>query len=170
MGITIRDDLQIFKLLLLLSCLLFSCGRSSHWAFDQIHSDQKEHSSTKLVYYSPSGSRGIDIEFLKTSEHLKIYLNIHSIPFSQAESKTHLVLLYIDDQKIETEAYQLEGGQRFLLSESILSTLTDALLQEKKVALSIGSYRTVIQIEDFQAKFQRLQHPFPFQNPFQLPL
>ena len=152
--------------------LFFSCGKQSHWAFDQVHSEKKEYCSTKLSYYAKDPIHGIDLEFLQTEQHLNVYLNIHSIPVPpyRGNPKSALVTLEIAGEKLFSEAYRLEGGQRFLLPQEIADTLTWSLQSGQTVTLSLGTYRSTIAKEDFPSKFDQLQHPFPLQNPFRLPL
>ncbi|MBS0604437.1 MAG: hypothetical protein JSS60_05285 [Verrucomicrobia bacterium] len=160
------------KLLILFSLFLLSCSKQSHWAFDQVHSDKKEFRSTKLTYYSRDPVSGLDLELLRTEEHLNAYLNIHSIPIApyKGDPKKALVTLEINGEKIQSIAYRLGGGQRFLLSEEIAETVIEALHNHQEVSIALIGYRTLFQPEDFSAKFQKLVHPFPFENPFKLPL
>jgi hypothetical protein len=160
----------MLKLLLLL-CLLFSCGKQDHWAFDQIRSEKKEFSSTKLTYCSRDPVHGIDVELLKTEEHLNIYLNIHSIPIAPLrENPNHIPLtINVEGKAWHGSAYRLTGGQRFLLPSDIAQTLIEALKNHKEVALCLACYQTLLKPEDFASKYEQLLHPFPLQNPFQLP-
>jgi hypothetical protein len=158
--------------ILLLLLFLFACGKQSQWAFDQIHSKRQEFRSTKLTYRSHDPVNGIEIQFLKTEEHLNVYLNIHSIPITpyQGDPKKALLTLEIESQAIRTLAYRFTGGQRFLLSEETAQILIEALKNKKEVTVSLIGYRTILKPEDFASKFEQLLHPFPFQNPFHLPL
>lgn len=155
----------------LLLFLLLSCSKQSHWAFDQVHSDQKEFRSAKLTYYSLDPVHGIDLEFLKTEEHLKVYLNIHSIPIApnKEDPKNTVCTIVIDEETLRCSAYRLDGGQRFLISNDVGETLIEALKNQKPVSISIASYRTVLKPEDFSSKFEKLLNPLPIQNPFHLP-
>jgi hypothetical protein len=156
---------------LLLFCVLFSCNRQSHWALDQIHSEKKEFCSTKLTYYSRDPIHGIDVEFLKTKEHLNVYLNIHSIPITPCkEDPKHVLLtLKIEGETQHYSAYRLSGGQRFLLPSDIAELLIETLSNGKEVALALTGYHALLKPEDFPSKYGKLLHPFPLQNPFQLP-
>lgn len=150
----------------------FACSKQSHWTFDQIHSEREEFRSTKLTYHSHDPVNGIEIQFLKTEEHLNVYLNIHSIPIApyQKDPKKALLTLEIENQTIRSLAYRLAGGQRFLLSEEITQTLIEALKNKKEVTVSLIGYRTLLKPEDFAHKFEQLLHPFPIQNPFRFPI
>jgi hypothetical protein len=160
------------RILVATTLLLFSCNKQSHWKNDQVHSDQKEHSSSKLCYLSNDPIHGIDIEFLRTQEHLKIYLNVHSVPVPayQGNPKSASLKLVIDSEPFSSEIYRLEGGQRFLLPDEIAETLIEALENDREVIVSLPGYRSIVKVEDFSTKFERMQHPFPMKNPFHLPL
>jgi hypothetical protein len=155
--------------LILLVC---ACSKQSHWAFDQVHSERKEFRSTKLTHRSHDPGNGIDVELLKTDEHLNVYLNIHSIPVppSKVDPKKTTVNIAIGEKRLTCEAYRLEGGQRFLLPEEISTSLIEALCQRVPVIISLTGYRTILNPQDFPSKFESLQNPFPIENPFQLPL
>lgn len=144
---------------MLFALLLCSCAKQSPWAFDQIHSGQKEHRSTRLSYHSSDPTRGVDLELLNTEENLKVYLNIHSLPLAHTPSKTLPITLSADGQTVRCEAYRLEGGQRFLLSPEGAETLIESLLDHSEVTIALASYRTTIDTKDFEKKFDQLQHP-----------
>ena len=137
-----------------------------------MHSRHEESRSAKLCYHSHDPIHGIDLEFVQTQEHLKVYLNVHSIPVPayQGNPKSVLVNLLINSEPLHCQAYRLEGGQRFLLPDEIAATLIKALKNDQEVSISLTGYRSIVQAEDFSAKFDRLQHPFPLQNPFHLPM
>ena len=68
------------SLFLFMGCIACACSKSSHWSSQQIHSDEKDHASSRLTYYSDDEIHGVDVEFIQTREHLNVYLNVHSIP------------------------------------------------------------------------------------------
>jgi hypothetical protein len=158
--------------LIFLFVLLFACSSHSHWASDQVVSDEKKYRSTKLSYFSLDPVNGIDLEFLKIEERLNIYLNVHSIPVPphQGNQKSALLKLNIDGQIIRCETYRLEGGQRFLLPDEIAKILIESLQSNKKIILILPGYRSIIKAQDFATRFDQLLHPFPLQNPFHLSL
>lgn len=138
-----------------------------------MHSRQEDSRSAKLCYYTHDPIHGIDLEFLQTQEHLKVYLNVHSIPVPayQGNPKSVLVNLAINNSEaLRCQAYRLEGGQRFLLPDEIAETLIEALKNDQEISISLTGYRSIVKAEDFSKKFDQLQHPFPLQNPFHLSL
>ena len=151
--------------------LFISCNKQSHWAFDQIHSDKAEFRSTKLTYYARDPVNGIDIEFLKSDDHLNAYLNIHSIPIKpyKGDPTSTLVTINIEGEASQCRAYRLAGGQRFLIPESTTQILIDALSNRKAISIALAGYRTVVQAEDFSSKFEKLFNPLSIENPFRLP-
>jgi hypothetical protein len=159
--------------LLLLACavVLSGCGKQSHWACDQIHSDKEAFCSNKLTYRSGNPARGIDLEFLKTTEHLATYLNIHSLPIAARKKDPNTTPLTIE---IEGETFhylvrRLTGGQRFLLPSEASQQIIDALQDHKEVQITLASYKTSFKPEDFPLKFEKLLRPSTLQNPFRLP-
>lgn len=149
--------------------LLCACSSHSHWTADQVRSDKKEFSSTKLSYLS---SHGIDVELLKIAERLNVYLNVHSLPVPphQGNPKSALLKLEIDGEVLRCETYRLEGGQRLLLPEDITRVLLEALNNHKDATLILQGYRTTIKAEDFSEKFKQLLNPSSLQNPFVPPI
>ncbi len=89
---------------------------------------------------------------------------------TKAIQKRSLLKLEIDGEPLRCEAYRLEGGQRFLLSEEITRVLIDALNNNKDVTLILHGYRSTIKAEDFSEKFKQFLKPFPLQNPFTPPI
>ncbi len=156
----------------ILGLLLASCGSSSHWVSDQIHSEQKQHCSTKLCYLSQDPVHGIDLELVQTQEQLRAYLVVHStpVPAYQKDPKQALLKITINSETSASPIYRFEGGQRFLLPPELACPLIEALKNNHEVSLSLSGYRTLIKPEDFSSKFEHFQHPFPLQNPFHLPL
>jgi hypothetical protein len=151
--------------------LLFACSSHSHWTSDQVVSNQKEFSSTKLSYLSKDPAHGIDLEFLKLEERLNVYLNVHSIPVPphQSNQKSALLKIDVDGEIIRCEIYRLEGGQRFLLSDELAQIVIKSLQNNKEITFTLQGYRSTIKAEDFSKKLNQLLHPFPLQNPFSLP-
>lgn len=160
------------KKFFLLSFLLFACTKQSHWAFDQVHSDHKEFRSTKLTYTSGDPLHGIDLELLKTDERLNVYLNIHSLPIAPPKSdpKSAQVTIDADGCPKRFSVYRMAGGQRFLLPEDATQLLIDSFKQRKDVSITLLGHRTVFRSEDFSVKYEKVLHPFRFQNPFHLPI
>ncbi len=154
--------------LILLGCLAISCGKQSHWAFDQIHSNKSEFCSTKLTYRSLDPAYGINLEFLKTQDSLNTYLNVHSIPL-KGKQKDVPLKIEIDGKVLRASAYRLAGGQRFLLPQETANLLIDALKNGKEVSMTLVEYKTTFKPDDFSQKFEKLLHPLPIQNPFHLP-
>jgi hypothetical protein len=152
--------------------LLFGCSHHSHWTSDQMNSNKKEFCSTKLSYSSKDPLHGIDLEFLKTEDRLKLYLNVHSVPVSsyQDDPKSALLKLNIDGKMIRCQTYRFEGGQRFLLPDEIANIIIHSLQNNKEVTFILPGYRSTIKTEGFSSKFDQLIYPFPLQNPFHLPL
>lgn len=151
---------------------LFSCSKPSHWSSDQIHSGVIDCNSTKLSYFSKDPLHGIDLELIQTTESLKVYLNIHSIPIPpfRENPKAASVKIKIHSKVLICQAYRFEGGQRLLLPDEIADMLIETLKNGHEVTLSLPGYSSVIHVEDFTSKFDKLQHPFPLKNPFHLPL
>jgi hypothetical protein len=137
-----------------------------------MHSSDQNHRSTRLSYFSHDPLHGIDLEFLQTPEHLKAYLNVHSMPVPpiSGNPKSSLVKLKIHTETLSFQAYRLEGGQRFLLPDEITKTLIEALTNGQEVSISLSGYNSLVKAEDFSKKFEHFQHPFPLKNPFHLPL
>ena len=150
--------------------LLFGCAARTHWAFDQIHAEKK-FCSTKLIYHSLDPVSGIDLELLKTNEHLQLYLNIYSIPIPPYQGNQEQALITIEHQGQKTQSlvHRMRGGQRFLLPQPIATQIIESLKAGSPVTIRLASYRTVFQPEDFSNKFHKLLHPSVLKNPFHLP-
>lgn len=143
----------------LLLVLLSACSTPSHWSSNEIRSRTQEHDSTKLSYLSKDRAHGIDLEFLKTNQHLHIFLNVHSLPIPSNKNKTAHLKLESSGKISTCEAHLLEGGQRLLLPEETASLLIESLKNQNDVTLTLPGYRTTVLAEDFSKKFHRLLHP-----------
>ena len=88
----------------------------------------------------------------------------------QGNQKSVLLKLDIDGEIFRCQVYRLEGGQRFLLPEEIVTTLIRSLQNHKDVTFILPGYRSTVKVEDFIEKFIQLNDPFPLQNPFHLPI
>lgn len=136
-----------------------------------MHSGKGEFCSTKLTYRSMDPVHGIDLEFLKTEEHLNTYLNVHSIPLSphKGNPQSAPFILEIEGKIFRSTVYRLSGGQRFLLPSELAEKIICALKNHKEVKMTLASYKTLLRPEDFSSKFEKLLHPWHVQNPFHLP-
>ncbi len=168
----IEAAIKKLHFLFFISMLLFACSSRGHWTSDEVKSDKKEFSSTKLCYLSKDPVHGIDLEFLKIEERLNIYLNVHSVPVPphQGNQKGAFLKLNIDGEILRCETYRFEGGQRFLLPSEMAKIVIESLQNNKEITFILPGYRSTIKTEDFSMKFDQLLHPFPLQNPFHLPL
>lgn len=161
----------LFVIQALLCLITLSCNRQSHWAFDQIHSEEEKFRSSRLAYYSTDPIYGIDLELLNTEEQLNVYLNVHSIPIASSNEnpKSASLIMEIEGQSHRYPVYRLAGGQRLLLEEHAAAALIEALKNHKEVSLCLAGYRCLLKPEDFSSKFEKLLHPTTLQNPFRLP-
>lgn len=153
------------------SCLILcSCGNRDHWSHQKIHSNYEQFSYSKVIYQARDPVRGVDVEFVQSQENLKTYLLVHSIPIlaSKDTPKKIKVKMHIDDVFLTCEADRLDGGQRFLLPETITLTLIEAFLAKKNVTITIPGYRSSIDSEGFIKHFRKIGRSF-LENPFHLP-
>jgi hypothetical protein len=168
--ITINAVKQLF--LCALVCLfLAACGSDSQWKTDRIASDYSEHHSTRLTFASEDTVHGLDVEFIKSKDSMRAYLNVHSIPIPphRNDPKKAQVTLDIGDDRHTFEAYRLEGGQRLLLPGALIDSLLQALKEHKNPTLSVRGYRATLSFKHFSEQLEKFEHPFPIENHFHLP-
>lgn len=165
------NDGKVFCLIVL-TLILFGCSQQSHWTSAHIHSEDKESCSNKLSYFSKDHLHGIDIEFLKIGERLNIYLNTHStpVPAHNDSPKKAIVKIKTLDGVYSFETYRFEGGQKFLLPEEASQMLISALQSQDTPTVILPGYRSIIEVEDFSEKFDRLDRQGAMKNPFRSPL
>ena len=159
--------MKIYNLALLLNAgLLISCSQRTQWAHEKIHASYHAFSHSKVYYHSPDSVHGVDLEFIPTKDFpVKGYLFIHSTPLTLNKIT---VCLTIEGEEMQGEAFTLQGGQRFLLSDATVLCLLEAFAAEKKVDIAIPGYHSTISGKGFTEQFRSLKRSF-MKNPFHLP-
>lgn len=148
------------------SLLLFSCSSRSQWNQQIITSQYDKFTYRKVSYKTPDPVHGLDLEFIKTSQQLKGYINIHSL-ISEECNESICIELKIDESISTYEAICLKGRQRLLLPQELTQSLIDAFSHEKTVVISIPGYRSIIGPKGFSKCFSKPKNPI--ENPFHLP-
>lgn len=150
---------------------LLSCHEKSRWTADKITSEKKTHTSTRLSYFSKDRVNGIDLEILRTEEHLKLYFHVHSTPIpTDPQLPTHSSISFlIGDEKFHTKGYRMKGGQKILLNEKDAEFLLATLAEGKQVQVFMKGYKTVIDPHGFIETKKQLESPFFSPHFFRLP-
>jgi len=158
-------------LVLLALLLLSGCRSDTSWTVDHVASGRSRFNSTKLTYTAADPINGLDLEFLKTREHLYVYLNVHSVPIPPLKTDPHHSFVYItvDTERHRFEAVRREGGQRLLLPEDAINLIISSLNQQLPVEIAVSGYSSLISPSDFSKKYKKIQHISAFENPFHLP-
>lgn len=140
---------------------LCACSRSDHWAMDRIETGDKDFDSSKLAYRSPDPLRGIDLEFIRTKEALRLFIAVHSqpVPASVENPKEAKVWLTVGEKREVFSAARHEGGQRLLLPDLLCDAIVSALKAGKTVTLSLQGYTSKIEPKEFSAHFKKLDKP-----------
>ena len=142
--------------------LLSGCRSDTSWTVDRVASGHSKFNSTKLTYTAADPINGLDLEFLKTQEHLYVYLNVHSVPIPPLKTDPHHSFVYItvDTEKRRFEALRREGGQRLLLPEDAINLITSSLDQQLPVEITVSGYSSLISPSDFSKKYKKnTTHP-----------
>lgn len=150
--------LHASRFLALSLLLLGACSKQNQWAYDHIDSVHKEHSSSKLSYIPSDHYNGIDVDWVQTTDLLKVYLNVHSTPIPpyQGESKSAKVLFNIGDSTHAFVGYRFEGGQKILLDETATHLLNEALEKRLPVTIALVGYKTTIDGSQFPEQIKKL--------------
>lgn len=149
-------------LFLLLFALLSSCSTNTPWAVTHITGNGPEFHSAKLTYHSRDKVKGIDLEFLKTQDSLKLYLNVHSRPIPRSAEFPNMaqVVLQIENKNITFNAIRHQGGHRVLVPVSIQELIVSSLNDAIPVTIHLAGYETTIEPAHFSEFFCKM-HDFP---------
>ncbi|MES2122871.1 MAG: hypothetical protein V4492_08875 [Chlamydiota bacterium] len=142
--------------------LLSACSKQNEWAFDQIESQHKEHSSSKLTFVPQDPYNGIYVDWVQTSDILKVYLTVNStpIPPHQGEAKEAKVVFFIAGNNHTFIGYRFEGGQKILLDETATHLLNATLERGQNVTIALTGYRSTIHPKEFPQQIAKL-YPTP---------
>lgn len=159
----------ILSLLLLMTAV--SCRSQNPWSFDRVDSGNPDFNSAKISFYAKDSIHGIDLEFLKTKDHLYGYLNVHSFPIPALKSNPQLAIVQIcaNKKKYRFEAFRREGGQRLLLPEDAIALLLELLKNKQSIQINVSGYTAMIDPIGFAERYQKIEENPLFSNPFHLP-
>lgn len=142
--------------------LLSACSHQNEWAFDQIKSHDQEHSSTKLTFVPKDPYNGVFVDWVQTSDILKVYLTVNSTPIPpyQGETKAAKVVFSIAGNLHTFIGYRFEGGQKILLDEVATHLLNATLEKGQNVTIALTGYKSTISPTQFPQQMARL-YPTP---------
>lgn len=137
---------------------------------DHIKASSPEFNSSKLSYRSANAPNGINLEFLRTSSSLHLYLYVRSqiIPPCKHDQKKAIVTILTDEGAYTEEAARLEGGQKVLISDPLRDKIIEALKKNLPVTIRLQGYSTTIDPQDFSDYLEKMDNP-PFSLRFRLP-
>jgi hypothetical protein len=128
-----------------------SCSKPCpQWEFQNITSSCPHFNAGKISLYPENPGSGLELEIARTSDDLRMYLNVFSLGVCPlAENKVPVVII-ISDHRYEVLADVFQGGQRFLLPAEIYTPILEALFSDEMVTISVGRYRENIFGSGFQ--------------------
>jgi len=121
--------------------LAASCSDTSRkWEYHQNLSPIMHTNSARLVLATETGEAPFELEMIRTSSGLRIYLNIlrFQAPLHlDMDNKTELTITIGNNASI-LYPHVLKGGQRLLLPSDFYETLIQAILDDKKIKVGMG--------------------------------
>ena len=146
---------------ILLLFFITSCFSKSHdpaWVLQKNVTEKHAYNSGKLSYPAQSQFNGIEIELMKSSRDLRLYLNVftRSIPSASNDPSKALVSLNIAGKQTDFFADRFEGGQRLLLPQNALDTILEALQQDSTIEITLTGYRATISPDRFTKLYSKL--------------
>jgi hypothetical protein len=143
---------------LLISLLTCSCGcPNSLWQVDHTCASQTCFQTVRIAQKPEDKFRGLEIEFVQSSNGLRTYLNNFSLPFSEAAanpSKTEITLRIGNLERIDL-ADRLKGDQKLLLSDETQALIIHSLLKGDPVEVKAGRFFIHISPADFSKHLPR---------------
>ncbi|MBI3237180.1 MAG: hypothetical protein HYZ48_05740 [Chlamydiales bacterium] len=138
--------------------LLSSCLSKSEWKVDEILSADKKFHSTRLLYPVHDSVREVELEFLKTQDHLYAYLNIHGIPIPSSDSKKVSVSIKTADQQHHFEAILRKGGQKIWMPDAAADLIIALLNQKQMLEITTCGYTTRVLPYNFDKLSKNIHH------------
>lgn len=129
-------------------CALFfftACSKPCpKWQFQKIVSSCPHFSAGKIYLPPENPGSGLELEIARTSDDIRMYLNVFSLGVCPSIENKVPLLLIINDIRYEALAEVFQGGQRVLLPAEIYAPILEALYSDVLITIYIGRYREAI--------------------------
>ncbi|CRX38014.1 hypothetical protein [Estrella lausannensis] len=140
--------------------LIFSgcCTKNVAWQFDSF-CERTCNGFKKIRYVDANICKNLEVDFILSSEGLRMYISILSIPLRSspgAPQTTECKLHYGDGAEDTIQLSRLEGGQRFLVPDDAMHTVIDRLWAGDSVVIKLGRYEGILVSDNFRAVYQEL--------------
>ena len=130
-----------------------------------------DYASSKLIFPAKIPSDDIELEFLRTTQGIELFLLIRGRPvaINHDDPKAAALKIQNDSKTSLFTIYRHEGGQKFSVPQEIQLFIIECLKQGQTVTLSLPGYSCTLDAQGFISSYERfLQIPY-LQNPFVLP-
>ena len=129
------------------------------WEYEETIAYCPLSNSARLIYPYTGPSDGLELEIVRTPDGTRMYFNARYCPIESDDEWVEITYCFGNDQCTETVvtwAALLEGGQRVLLFEQDADRITQALLDNKIVEVTIGDYQKELLPGGFEKRYESL--------------
>jgi hypothetical protein len=151
----ILSAIALSTAMLLPSCCFLPCGP---WKLCCSKGALTHMNSFRLYLPAKCDSKNLEIEFVATSDGLRLYLSVYGLEIPASEEDCHRSLVSIDfgESCYDFFADRFVGGQRLLLPVYVQNDIVAALQIGQTVSLTTGRYSADIPADQFLDLFDKM--------------
>lgn len=135
---------------------LWGCTNPSCWSVKHLDTGNSLFDGSKLTYFPPEKLHRMQLEFYKTAESLKLFINVQEYPIV-SKQKEVVITATFGEERQEFTSYIFQGGHRLLASNDLQEAILKALFEKKIVVLQCTGYVSTIYPENFKENFLKFQ-------------
>lgn len=113
----------------------------------------------KIKYADANICKNLEVELIKSPEGLRMYFSILSIPLRSrpdGSGQVECTLTFQDSSSSKITLERLEGGQRFLVSETDMFTMIERLWDGEPIIVKLGRYEGTLECGNFRKAYRDL--------------
>jgi hypothetical protein len=151
--------------------LLCGCSQPHSWVVQRGKGTHADYASSKLIFPAKIPTDDIELEFLRTTQGVELFLIIRGRPITVDHDNPKAVPLKIQSGSNTSifTIYRHDGGQKFSVPQEIQLLIIECLKKEQTITLTLPGYARTIDSQGFISSYdQFLRTPY-LQNPFVLP-
>lgn len=149
----------IYALFLLLSCV---SKNGPEWVYSETLTGYSCYNSAKLLFPACNTFNGLDVEIVRTSLEVRMYLDVHSleIPVDPEDPPQVNVVVKIGNTTTNIMGELLLGGQRVFIPPWEAGRIIGALIEGEDVSLCVAQYKSNIPSCGFSERYSKLMQAF----------
>lgn len=152
---TLRRMASVILLTALYGCQ--SCD--SLWEYEESIAYCPTSNSARVIFPYTGASDGLELEIVRTPDGTRMYFNARYCPIESDDEWVKITYSFGNcehKESVDSWAALLEGGQRILLFGQDADRITQALLDNYTVDITIGDYEKELTPGGFEKPYQAL--------------